>query len=101
MTEEKHQIGLQPHLSKAAAWALSVGTAIGWGSLVVTSNTYLAQAGPAGTIIGLLIGTVLMLIMCRNFFYMASHYPRAGGSMPTRGKSMAMTAPSWCSGSSV
>ena len=79
MTEEKNQIGLQPHLSKAAAWALSVGTAIGWGSLVVTSNTYLAQAGPAGTIIGLLIGTVLMLIMCRNFFFMASHYPRAGG----------------------
>ena len=79
MNKEKQQIGLQPHLSPAAAWALSVGCAVGWGSLVVTSNTYLAQAGPVGTIIGLLIGTVLMLIMCRNFFFMASHYPRAGG----------------------
>ncbi len=79
MTEEKNQIGLQPHLSQASAWALSVGAAVGWGSLVVTSNTYLAQAGPAGSILGLLIGTVLMLIMCRNFFYMASQYPRAGG----------------------
>ena len=79
MAEEKHQIGLQPHLSPAAAWALSVGTAVGWGSLVVTSNTYLNQAGPAGTIMGILVGTVLMLLMCRNFFFMASHYPRAGG----------------------
>jgi len=79
MTKERPQIGLQPCLSPMAAWALSLGTAVGWGSLVVTSNTYLAQAGPAGTIIGLLIGTALMLVMCRNFFFMASHYPRAGG----------------------
>ena len=79
MTEKNPQIGLQPYLSPAAAWALSVGTAVGWGSLVVTSNTYLAQSGPLGTIIGLLIGTLLMLLMCRNFFFMASHYPRAGG----------------------
>ena len=79
-SENKPQAGLQPYLSPAAAWALSVGTAVGWGSLVVTSNTYLAQAGPVGTILGLLVGMVLMLLMCRNFFYMASHYPRAGGA---------------------
>ncbi len=79
MKEKNPQIGLQPYLSPAAAWALSVGTAVGWGSLVVTSSTYLAQAGPLGTIIGLLIGTFLMLIMCRNFFFMTTHYPRAGG----------------------
>ncbi|MBR0410675.1 MAG: amino acid permease [Eubacterium sp.] len=79
-SDNKPQIGLQPYLSPAAAWALSVGAAVGWGSLVVTSNTYLAQAGPAGTVFGLLIGTVLMLLMCENFFYMANHYPRAGGA---------------------
>ena len=80
MSENNPQIGLQPHLSSAAAWAFSIGTAVGWGSLVVTSNTYLAKAGPAGTIIGLAVGTVLMLLMCRNFFFMASHYPRSGGA---------------------
>ena len=79
MSEPKPQIGLKPYISPAAAWALSVGTAVGWGSLVVTSNTYLKQAGPVGTIIGLLIGAVLMLLMCRNFFYMANHFPRTGG----------------------
>ena len=37
--------GLQPYLSPLAVWALSVGSAIGWGSLVVTSKTYLFR-GP-------------------------------------------------------
>lgn len=30
MSDEKHQIGLQPYLSQVADWALSVGTAVGW-----------------------------------------------------------------------
>lgn len=79
MSEQKPKTGLQPYLSPAAAWALAVGTSVGWGSLVVTSNTYLAQAGPLGSILGLLIGMALMLVICRNFFFMAGRYPRAGG----------------------
>ena len=31
---------LQPYLSPLAVWALSVGSAIGWGFFVVTSRTY-------------------------------------------------------------
>ena len=55
-------VTLKPYLSPLAVWALSVGSAIGWGSLVVTSKTYLTLAGPAGSIIGLLIGFVIMTI---------------------------------------
>ena len=44
-------VTLKPYLSPLAVWALSVGSAIGWGSLVVTSKTYLTLAGPAGSII--------------------------------------------------
>ena len=79
MTDQRQNVCLRPYLSPAAAWALAVGTSVGWGSLVVTSSTYLAKAGPVGSILGLLIGMVLMLVICRNFFYMASRYPRAGG----------------------
>ena len=40
MTEEKNQIGLQPHLSQASAWALSVGAAVGAGvSTISTTST--------------------------------------------------------------
>ena len=54
---------LQPYLSPLAVWALSIGSAIGWGSLVVTSKSYLSQAGPLGSIIGLLIGFAMMLMV--------------------------------------
>ena len=46
---------LEPYLSPMAVWALSVGSAIGWGSLVVTSSAYLSQAGPMGSVLGMLI----------------------------------------------
>ena len=74
------QNGLKKHLSPAAVWAFSIGTSIGWGSLVVTANTYLAQAGPAGTILGLLVGALLMLVISRNFAYLMGRYPEAGGA---------------------
>ena len=70
---------LQPYLSPLAVWALSVGTAIGWGSLVVTSKTYLSQAGPLGSIIGLLIGFVMMLMVANHYHFLANRYPGTGG----------------------
>jgi len=70
---------LSPYLSPVAAWALSIGTAIGWGSLVVMNSSYLSQGGPLGSIIGLVICAVLMIVMCRNFHFMANRYPDAGG----------------------
>ena len=70
---------LQPYLSPLAVWALSVGSAIGWGSLVVTSKTYLSQAGPVGSILGLLIGFAMMIMMSSHYHYLANRYPGAGG----------------------
>ena len=70
---------LQPYLSPLAVWALSAGSAIGWGSLVVTGNTYLAQAGPLGSILGLLIGFVMMLFVANHYHFLANRYPGTGG----------------------
>ena len=77
--EQNKPEALHPYLSPAAAWALSVGTSVGWGSLVVTSRSYLSQAGPMGSVLGLVIGGALMLLIARNFHYMACRYPDAGG----------------------
>ncbi len=71
---------LNADLSGVGAWAYSLGTSVGWGSLVVTSNTYLAQAGPAGSVIGLIAGAFIMLIISRNYAYMMTCYPDAGGA---------------------
>ena len=70
---------LQPYLSPLAVWALSVGSAIGWGSLVVTSGSYLSQAGPLGSVIGLLIGFVMMLMVANHYHFLGTRYPGAGG----------------------
>ena len=70
---------LKPYLSPLAVWALSVGSAIGWGSLVVTSKSYLSQAGPAGSIIGLLIGFAMMLMVANHYNFLANRYPGTGG----------------------
>ena len=71
--------GLTPYISPAGAWALALGTSVGWGSLVVTSKSYLGQAGPLGSVLGLVIGALVMLVMCRNYHYMIQCYPDAGG----------------------
>ena len=70
---------LQSYLSPLAVWALSVGSAIGWGSLVVTSRSYLSQAGPMGSVIGLLIGFVMMLMVSSHYHFLANRYPGTGG----------------------
>lgn len=67
-------------ITPAAALAFSLGTSIGWGSLVVTANTYLSQSGPMGSVIGLVIGALIMLVISRNYHYMINCFPDAGGS---------------------
>ena len=67
------------YLTPKTAWALSLGTTIGWGSFVVTGNTYLLRAGPVGSVVGLIIGALVMLLIARNYHYMMICYPNAGG----------------------
>ncbi len=71
--------GLKPYLTPLQAWAFAMGTSLGWGSLVITSTNYLAKAGPMGSILGLAAGMVIMLVIARNYFYMISAFPEAGG----------------------
>ena len=73
------QTKLQPYLSPLAVWALSAGSAIGWGSLVVTGSTYLAKAGPMGSILGLLTGFAVMLLVAYHYHFLANRYPGTGG----------------------
>ncbi len=71
---------LIPHLTPMQAWGFALGTAVGWGSLVVTANSYLAQAGPWGSAIGLIIGMAVMLLVARNYAYLMNIYPEPGGA---------------------
>ena len=70
---------LSPYISILGACSLSVGSAIGWGSFVVTSNSFLLKGGPAGSIIGMLAGALIMGIIGANYYYMMKRYPHSGG----------------------
>ncbi|MBO4547243.1 MAG: APC family permease, partial [Treponema sp.] len=70
---------LLAYLTPRTAWALALGTTIGWGSFVVTGTTYLLRAGPVGSVVGLVIGALVMLLIARNYHYMMVCYPNAGG----------------------
>ena len=78
--QEKHGASkLQEYLSPISAWAFSLGTSIGWGSFVITSNTYLMDAGPAGSVLGMLISAAVMLVIAKNYHYLMNRHPDAGG----------------------
>lgn len=73
------QSKLTPYLSEVAVFALALGTTIGWGSMVVTSNTYLAQSGTVGTILGIIIGALIILVIAKNYHFLMNRCPDAGG----------------------
>ena len=73
MENRKRNIGV------LGAFALSVGTSIGWGSFVVTGSNYLTKAGLLGSIIGIVIGMLLMFIIAYNYHYMMQQTPDSGG----------------------
>ncbi len=72
--------GLDRYITPLGIWAISIGTAIGWGSFVVTGNAYLSKAGPLGSTLGLLIGALVMFVVARNYHYMMAVHPDAGGA---------------------
>ena len=53
---EKPNSGLRSGFTPLGMWAFSIGTSIGWGSFIVTCNTYLQKSGLLGTVFGLLLG---------------------------------------------
>lgn len=71
---------LSQYISVIGAFALALGTVLGWGSLVVTSNTYLLKAGPAGTILGICLGAIIMLIIAMNYSFLIRKCPDCGGA---------------------
>ena len=58
---------LDRYLSPLDVWAMAFGVMVGWGTFVMPGTTFLPVAGPAGTIIALLIGMLIMLVIAKNF----------------------------------
>lgn len=72
-------VGIPKTYTPLAAWALSLGCIVGWGSFVMPGTTFLPVAGPAGTAIAFLVGTIAMLVVAVSYGYMARRCPCEGG----------------------
>ena len=72
--------GIGRHLSMLAAWGLSFGYAVGWGAFVMPGAEFLPSAGPLGTVIGIVIGTLAIGIIGWNYHRMVSSNPGPGGA---------------------
>ena len=60
-------------------WALSLGCIIGWGAFVMPGTTFLPAAGPAGTVIAMLLSAAIMLVIGANYAYLMGKQPGIGG----------------------
>ena len=55
MNEQNREKPLDRYLSPVDVWAMSFGCMVGWGAFVMPGTTFLPVAGPAGTILSMMI----------------------------------------------
>ena len=70
---------LDRYLSQLDVWGMAFGCMVGWGVFAMPGNTFLPVAGPAGTVIAMAIGMVIMLVIARNFSYLMGRSSITGG----------------------
>ncbi|MBQ7199805.1 MAG: amino acid permease [Eubacterium sp.] len=76
---DSNQNRLGKSFTPLGMWSFSIGTGIGWGSFIVTCNTYLQKSGVLGTVIGLLLGMGVILVVTWNLQHIIKSSPSAGG----------------------
>ena len=78
----KHKLGpeIYKSMSQLNVWGLSLGCAVGWGAFMMPGTTFLPLAGPVGTVLGVILGGMIMMIIGINYHYLINHYPDSGGS---------------------
>ena len=70
---------LDRYLSPLDVWGMAFGIMVGWGVFAMPGNTFLPVAGPAGTVLAMTIGMVIMLIIGGNFSYLMGRTSITGG----------------------
>ena len=60
-------------------WGLALGAIIGWGCFVLPGSAFLPKAGPLGTMAGMLIGALLIIVIALSYGYLINHFPVSGG----------------------
>ena len=80
MPPQHAPVGMKRNLSAFAVWGLSFGYAVGWGAFVMPGAAFLPDAGPLGTLVGVVIGAAVMAVIGWNYHKMSSAYPGPAGA---------------------
>lgn len=67
------------YLSSLDVWAMAFGCMVGWGAFVMPGTSFLPVAGPAGTILAMVIGLAVMLVIASSVSFLMNRSPRTGG----------------------
>ncbi|MBQ7534660.1 MAG: amino acid permease [Stomatobaculum sp.] len=70
---------LDRYLYPVDVWGMAFGIMVGWGVFAMPGNTFLPVAGPAGTIIAMVVGMVIMLVIGGNISYLMGRTAMIGG----------------------
>ena len=79
MTEQNPVRHRDRYLSPLDVWGMAFGCMVGWGAFVMPGSTFLPVAGPAGTIISMVIGFLIMLVIGTCISYLMSRSSISGG----------------------
>ena len=79
MEEMNQNKPLDRYLSTLDVWAMAFGCMVGWGVFAMPGTTFLPVAGPAGTMLSILIGMGIMLVVGLNFSYLMGRTSITGG----------------------
>lgn len=77
---ENNKGTLERSLSPASVWALALGSIIGFGCFILPTD-FMAEAGPLGAVLGLLLGGVVMMVIGKNISFMIAVNPKSGGQV--------------------
>ena len=71
---------LDRYLNPVDVWSMAFGCMVGWGVFAMPGTTFLPVAGPAGTLISMLLGMAFMLIIGENFSFLMGRSAMTGGA---------------------
>ena len=70
MNQKSGTAPLARYLSTLDVWGMAFGCMVGWGVFAMPGTTFLPVAGPAGTVLAVLLGMLIMLIIAGNLSYL-------------------------------
>ena len=77
---QSNEAALGQKLTQTQAFAIALGSLVGWGCFVLPGDMFLPQAGPLATLLGFIIGAFLLCFVAVCCSYMNRYVPMAGGA---------------------